>query len=70
MFDWLSYNFKIRLCCFFLIGFLENGRCEGKNGRVIKRKKKKKMWSGIFKKKNEINCGILNVIFFICYVEW
>jgi hypothetical protein len=37
----------------FLIGFLENGRCEGKKGRVIKKKKKKK--SGIFeKKKNEI----------------
>ena len=42
----------------FLIGFLENGRCEGKKGRVIKKKKKKKTttttWSGIFEKKNEI----------------
>jgi hypothetical protein len=38
----------------FLIGFLENGRCEGKKGSVIKRKKKKKMWSGIFKKKKEM----------------
>ena len=26
----------------FLTGFLENGRCEGKKGRVIKRKNKKK----------------------------
>ena len=41
----------------FLIGFLENGRCEGKKGRVIKRKKKKKKKKcGVeyLKKKNEI----------------
>jgi hypothetical protein len=43
----------VLLFLIFLIGFLENGRCEGKKGRVIKRKKKKKKkktWSGIFEK--------------------
>jgi hypothetical protein len=31
----------VLLFLIFLIGFLENGRCEGIKGRVIKRKKKK-----------------------------
>jgi hypothetical protein len=52
----------VLLFLIFLTGFLENGRCEGKKGRVIKRKKKKKKkkkkktktWSGIFEKRNEI----------------
>jgi hypothetical protein len=43
----------VLLFLIFLIGFLENGRCEGIKGRVIKRKKKK-TWNGIFEKKNEI----------------
>jgi hypothetical protein len=56
VFDWLSYNFKIRLCCFFLliflIGILENGEMCGK-----KRESHKKKKSGVEylkKKKTEI----------------
>jgi hypothetical protein len=42
----------VLLFLIFLIGFLENGKWEGKKGRIIKRKrKKKKTWSGIFEKK-------------------
>jgi hypothetical protein len=49
----------VLLFLIFLIGLLENGRCEGKKGRVIKKKKKKKKKKKIGveylkKKKNEI----------------
>ncbi len=50
----------VLLFLIFLTGFLESGRCEGKKGRVIKRKNKKKKQKQkngeeYLKKKKKIN---------------